>query len=65
MNLLPHYHPKVTGTTTALETPTYVGQRSNVRSTVNFIIPSDEMYGYLRLNIKVSGGSGRSDLLSK
>ena len=49
--------PQPGSITTAQTVPTYLGQRDTISSTVNFVIPSDVMFGFLRLKVKVTGGS--------
>jgi hypothetical protein len=45
------------GSVTAEINPPYPTERGDIDSTLNFIIPASEMWGYLRLHIQVSDGT--------
>jgi hypothetical protein len=49
--------PESPGTVTAEVSRTYAAERNSINSTLNFIIPADDMIGSLRLKIKVAGGT--------
>ena len=45
------------GSVTAEVNPSYADERGDIGSSLNFIIPADQMWGYLRLRVRVSDGS--------
>jgi hypothetical protein len=45
------------GTVIAETHPNYADERSNLASSLNFIIPADYMMGHMRLRVKISAGS--------
>ncbi len=55
------YSPQALGSVTAEVSPVYTIERDNINATLNFIIPADEFWGKLRLDIDVSGGSYADD----
>lgn len=69
MGALPGFYQAVTtltprppGTATTQRDPDYATERSNIGATLNFIIPADQMFGYLRLTARmwIQGGSASS-----
>jgi hypothetical protein len=50
------------GTVTAEINPNYADERGNLKSSLNFIIPSDYMMGHMRLRVKISTGSLSDEL---
>jgi hypothetical protein len=45
------------GSVTAEVDPSYAGERGNIGSTLNFIIPADDTWGYLRLKVEITDGT--------
>ena len=50
------------GIVTAEINPNYADERGNLGSSLNFIIPSDDMMGHMRLRVKISAGSLSDEL---